>query len=37
MGGNSALTINMIFAYDTFEDLLPLIKFTYSDNEKKEF
>ena len=37
MGGNSALTIHMRFAYDKFEDLLPLIKYPDSDNEKKAF
>jgi tricarballylate dehydrogenase len=30
MGGNSALTIHMRFAYNSFDDLLPLIKFPES-------
>tara|TARA_Y100001970_G_scaffold9697_1_gene11409 strand:- start:2842 stop:4317 length:1476 start_codon:yes stop_codon:yes gene_type:complete len=37
MGGNSALTIHMRFAYNSFEDLLPLIKFPNSKIELNEF
>ena len=37
MGGNSALTIHMRFAYNSFQDLLPLIKFPNSKIELIEF
>ena len=37
MGGNSALTIHMRFAYNSFDDLLPLIKFPESSNELSKF
>ena len=37
MGGNSALTIHMRFAYNSFDDLLPLIKFPEKPNDLSSF
>ena len=37
MGGNSALTIHMRFAYHSFDDLLPLIKFPDKEQELDAF
>ena len=37
MGGNSALTIHMRFAYHSFDDLLPLIKFPEKEQELDAF
>ena len=37
MGGNSALTIHMRFAYNSSNDLIPLIKFPEEKDKLSEF